>query len=111
MNRYAWMVVRAYMPAVAALLLAVIAMVWTSALGSTDLLKDLVPYAKWVAPAALLAALISGGIATLRLWRWQRGQAPVCEGCGGPLRPLRNGSRKCLSCGAVNAPRQEAKET
>lgn len=104
MNRYGWMVVRAYMPALAALLLAVIAMFWTSTLGNTGALKGLVPYAKWIAPIALLAALLGGGIATARLWRWKRGQVPVCKRCGGPLAKLRHGACKCRSCGIRQTP-------
>jgi hypothetical protein len=103
MNRYGWMVVRAYLPAVAALLLAVLAMFWTSAFGNIDALKTWVPYAKWLPPVALLLALVSGGIATLRMWRWQRGQEPACSGCGGALGRLRHAPtgdyRKCLCCG------------
>lgn len=104
MNRYGWMVVRAYMPAVAALLLAVVAMFWTSLLGSTGPLKGLVPYSKWIVPIALLAALLGAGIATARLWRWKRGQVPVCKACGGPLGKLHRGACKCRSCGARQAP-------
>mgnify|MGYP001285256275 FL=1 len=107
MNRYGWMVVRAYLPAVAALLLAVLAMFWTSAVGSIDALNALVPYAKWITPIALLAALVSGGITTLRMWHWQRGETPACKGCGGALGRLRHAPtgdyRKCLCCGGKHS--------
>ena len=103
MNRYAWMLFRAYLPAMVFLAVAVGAMLWTSALGDIELLKNLVPYSKWLPPIALLAALLAGGIATLRMWRWQRGEEPACTGCGGALGRVRHSPtgdyRKCLCCG------------
>ena len=103
MNRYGWMVVRAYMPALVALALAVVAMLWTSLFGHSANLNVLVPYAKWIPPFALLAALIAGLLTTLRLWHWQSGKVAKCHGCGGPLGRLHHGThgdyRKCLGCG------------
>lgn len=108
MNRYAWMVVRAYLPALLALALAVIGMTWTSVSGNVHALSPLVPYVKWLPPIALLAALVAGLVATLRLWRWQSGKTPLCAGCGGPLGRLQQGPqgsyRKCLACGARQPP-------
>ena len=60
MNRYGWMVVRAYLPALIALALAVVAMVWTSLFNHSASLNGLVPYAKWIPPFALLGALVAG---------------------------------------------------
>lgn len=104
MNRYAWMLFRAYLPALVCLAVAVGGMVWTSALGSMDVSRNLVLYAKWIPPVALLAALVSGGIATLRMWRWQRGEEPACAGCGGALGRVQHSAsgdyRKCLACGS-----------
>ncbi|MEO8367404.1 MAG: hypothetical protein ABI538_14510 [Pseudoxanthomonas sp.] len=103
MNRYGWMVVRAYLPALVALALAVLAMLWTSLFGHSDTFKVLVPYAKWLPPLALLAALVAGLVSTLRLWRWQSGKEAKCNGCGGVLGRLQHGAqgdyRKCLACG------------
>ncbi len=103
MNRFGWMVLRAYLPAMVALLLAMAAMVWTSLLGQQVTAPALAVLLRWLPPLALLAALVAGAIATLRMWRWQHGQTPVCRGCGGLLGKLRHGAqgdyRKCLACG------------
>ena len=103
MNRYGWMVVRAYLPALVALAAAVVCMLWTSLFGGLSHLHALVPYVKWLPPAFLLAALVTGLISTLRLWNWKSGKAPRCAGCGGPLSRLHHGAqgdfRKCLACG------------
>ncbi|MET0582291.1 MAG: hypothetical protein ABWX88_05030 [Pseudoxanthomonas sp.] len=103
MNRYGWMVVRAYLPALAALAAAAVCMLWTSLFGSFQSLHLLVPYVKWLPPVFLLAALVTGLTATLRLWRWKSGETPRCAGCGGPLGGLHHGKqgdyRKCLACG------------
>ena len=103
MNRYGWMLLRAYLPALVALVVAIACMLLTSLVGSVAMLRALVPYAKWLPPLFLLAALVAGLIATLGLWRWQRDQAPTCTSCSGPLGRLRHGpngdTRKCLACG------------
>ena len=107
MNRFGWMMLRAYLPALGALVLAVMAMLWTSLFGSIDSLHVAVPYVKWLPPLFLLAALVAGLIATLRMWRWRTGQLPVCAGCGGPLGRVRHSPqgdmRKCLACGGHQA--------
>ncbi|RYE89868.1 MAG: hypothetical protein EOO78_32480 [Oxalobacteraceae bacterium] len=107
MNRFGWMVVRAYLPALVALVLAVVCMLWTSLFGSVAWLHALVPYMKWLPPVFLLAALATGLAATLRLWRWQHGATPTCTGCGGPLGRLQHAAhgdyRKCLACGGKQA--------
>jgi hypothetical protein len=104
MNRYGWMVVRAYLPALAALAAAVVCMLWTSLFSGVSTLHSLVPYVKWLPPLFLLAALVTGLVATLRLWNWKSGKAPRCVGCGGPLGSLHHGVqgnfRKCLACGS-----------
>ena len=103
MDRYGWMVVRAYLPALLALAVAVLAMGWTSLFGHNAALNALASYAKWVPPFALLAALIAGLYSTLRLWHWKSGKTPRCRGCDGPLGRLHHGPkgdcRKCLACG------------
>lgn len=103
MNRYGWMVVRAYLPALAALAAAVVCMLWTSLFGGVESLHLLVPYVRWLPPVFLLAALVTGLVATLRLWNWKSGKTPRCAGCGGPLSALHHGAqgdyRKCLACG------------
>ncbi len=103
MNRYGWMVLRAYLPALIALALALLAMLWTSLFNHSTMLNGLVDYAKWIPPFALLAALVAGLVPTLRLWHWKNGKTLRCRGCDGPLGRLRHGPqgdyRKCLACG------------
>lgn len=107
MNRYGWILLRAYLPAAAALVFAIAFMFWTSVADNVSVLSGWVPWLKWLPPLALLVSLVSGGIATLRMWRWQRGELPTCAGCKGPLGRLRHGSqgnyRKCLACGGRQA--------
>ncbi len=103
MNRYTWILLRAYLPATVLLLVAIGAMVWTSVAVNVDALGSWVRVLKWLPPVALLAALVFAGIATLRMWRWQRGDAPTCAGCKGPLGRLHQGRagayRDCIACG------------
>lgn len=107
MNRYGWILLRAYLPAAVALVFAIAFMFWTSVASNVDALNGWVPWVKWLPPLALLVALVSGGIATVRMWRWQRGESSVCANCQGPLGGLRRGPhgdyRKCLACGARQA--------
>ena len=107
MNRYGWMVVRVYTPAVIALGVALAAMIVTFFFSSTAALNGLTPYLTWVTPIALLVALVAGGIATMRMWHWQSGKVPACRGCKGPLGRLQHGEhgdyRKCLACGGNQA--------
>jgi len=106
MNRYSRILLRAYLPAALALACAVALMWLTSLLGSIDATRSWVPVAKWLPLLALLAALLSGTLATWRTWRWQRGGAKVCAACGGPLDSVHRGAdgpwQRCQSCGAVH---------
>ena len=108
MNRYGRILLRAYLPAVAALLFAIAFTVLTSVAGSVNAFDSGVPVVTWMSPLALLVAMISGGIAMMRMWRRQRGQSPVWAGCLGPLGDVRHGpqgnDRKCLAYGCKQAP-------
>ncbi len=68
----------------------------------STLLAGIYAVARWGPALAIAASVILGFVATVRLWRWDQGRAPlVCE-CGGLLgreRPGRFGAyRKCLAC-------------
>lgn len=108
MDRFGWMVVRAYLPALLALVLAVVCMFWTSLFGEFAPLRALVPWTKWLPPILLLAALVAGLATTLRLWRWKQGELPVCPGCGGPMGRVHHAAggdwRKCQACGGKQCP-------
>ena len=104
MNRYAWILLRAYLPATVLLLVAIGTMLWISVAGNVDMLSGWVSFLRWLPPVALLAALVAAAVATLRMWRWQRGDAPTCAACKGPLGRLHHGRagdyRTCVACGA-----------
>ncbi len=65
------------------------------------------------ADAAFAVALGMLGLFFWRLYAWERGTAPACMVCGGPLGRLRDGKvyygkqladyRKCYNCGTPNA--------
>ncbi len=105
MNRYGWILVRAYLPAAVALACAGAFMLLTSLLGSLEATRGLVPFAKWLPLVALLAALLSATIATVRTWRWQRAGARFCAACNGPLGGVEAADdgpiQQCLACGAT----------
>lgn len=103
MNRYAWILLRAYLPAAVLLLVAVGTMAWISLAGNVHMFRGSVPVLRWLPPLALLAALVAAAVATLRMWRWQRGDAPSCAACKGPLGRLHRDDggqyRRCVACG------------
>ena len=105
MNRYTSILIRAYLPAAVLLLVAIGAMVWTSVAVNVNMFSGWVGVLRWLPPIALLAALVMGVVATLRMWRWQRADAAKCAGCAGSMGPLQHGPngdyRSCMACGAV----------
>lgn len=105
MNRYTSILLRAYLPAAALLLVSIGAMVWTSVAGNIQFLNGWVGALRWLPPIALLAALVLAAVATLRMWRGQRGDGSSCASCGGAMGRLQHGRdgayRSCTSCGAV----------
>ena len=104
MERWSRMVLRLYAPAAGALLLAVVAMVLLEVIRHSPTVAGMYGVMRWMPVLAVLAALVTGGAATLRLWHWKRSDAvPVCE-CGGMLGRVRGAPnaryRSCLACGA-----------
>lgn len=102
MDRWTWMFARMYSPAIGALVIGLLLMLPVGMIRESELLAGVHAMARWVPPLAILASLILGLIATVRLWRWDQGRSLlVCE-CGGLLgreRPGRFGAyRKCLAC-------------
>jgi hypothetical protein len=105
-NRWDWMAVRAYLPAVGALLAAAISTWALSGWHDSPLLAGIAQVARWVPLVALGATVALVVAPTYRLLRWRRGEGPHCPSCGGPLGHERDGYRgrsgsyrKCYACG------------
>lgn len=106
MDRWNWVAVRAYAPAVFALLVAVVSMAVLSHWQANPLLAGFVAIGRWVPLLALAATIGLLVVPSYRLWRWQRGEGLDCPRCGGPLGHERAGYtsrggayRRCYACG------------
>lgn len=106
MDRWDWMAIRAYAPAVGALVFAAVAMIVVTGWQANPSLTGFVEIGRWV---SLLGLAVTGWLVaapTYRLLRWQRGAGPCCPNCDGPLGHERAGYanrggayRKCYACG------------
>lgn len=106
MERWGWMAIRAYAPAVGVSVFTVVAMIVVSGWESSPLLAGIVQAGRWVLLLALATTVWLFAVPTYRLWRWYRGDTPCCTTCGGPLGREREGYRsrgsayrRCYSCG------------
>jgi hypothetical protein len=104
MDRWDWMYVRAYAPAVGALVIAVIGAKVAATLQGHPLLVGLADTAKWIPVGALAVAALLTTWTTYRIWQAHNGRGLLCE-CGGllgreqPGRADRGGPfRRCLAC-------------
>lgn len=110
MDRWDWMAIRAYAPAVAALLFAVVSMFMLSRVPDSPMAQGLVQGFGWVPLLGLVAATGLFVAPTYRLVQWHRGMGPSCPVCSGPLGHKHTGRarmggayRRCYGCGkAVN---------
>lgn len=105
MDRWSWMPIKAYAPAVAALLFAALSMNIVSDLQVSPLLIGFVRILSWVPLLGLAAAAWLIAMPTFRLWCWHRGGIS-CPTCSGPLGREREGYasrggayRRCYVCG------------
>ncbi|UWX04165.1 hypothetical protein H1235_01980 [Pseudoxanthomonas sp. NC8] len=103
MSRWDWMAVRAYLPAVFALVVAFVSSLVLSRWQASPYLAPLASSLGWVPYAALAAGGVHGLWVTVRLWRAQYGVGLLCE-CGGLLGAERRGRwgdliRTCRACG------------
>lgn len=103
MDRWTWMMVRMYAPALGALALGLLLMLPLGMLRKSPVLAGVYAMARLAPALAIAASVILGLIATVRLWRWNQGRSQlVCE-CGGLLGRERPGPfgayRTCLACG------------
>ncbi len=106
MDRWNWMALRAYAPAVVTLLVAVGSSVVVSGWQSHPLLAGYVQIGRWVPLVALGATVCLWVAPTYRLVRWHQNKGPTCPKCGGPLGHERIGHarmggayRRCYACG------------
>ena len=104
MDRWNWMLVRAYAPSMA-LTLAAMLLVWLLPKNTDNpFLAVFSDIFRWLPLITLAMGLVLTLWTTFRLWRWQQGDALTCE-CGGLLGRERPGIRgrtdyrKCLACG------------
>ena len=101
MDRWSWMLLRAYAPTIVSLVLAIVVTTAIGRIDATPLLAALLSPAKWIVLAALGFAVAHGGWMTYRLWRADRGEGFICD-CGGLLSPEIHGRygpyRKCMAC-------------
>jgi len=102
MDRWTWMMVRMYAPALGALALGLLLMLPLGTLQESPVLAGVYAMVRWLPALAIAVSVTVALVATLRLWRWDQGRSVlVCE-CGGLLgreRPGRFGAyRKCLAC-------------
>lgn len=106
MDRWGWVALRAYGPAVFVLLAAVTGSIMLSHWPTSPLLAGFAGIARW---APMLALVVVAGLAvapTYRILQWQRGEHLSCPSCGGPLGHERIGRarmggeyRRCYACG------------
>ncbi|WP_417471557.1 hypothetical protein [Luteimonas mephitis] len=104
------MAVRAYAPAVVALVVAMVSMAVLWSWQSNPQLAGFVQIGRWLPLLALVATFGLLVAPTYRLLRWHRGRGPCCPVCSGPLGHERAGHarmggayRRCYACGkAVN---------
>ena len=106
-HRLGRMLLMAYLPAVVALAATIACMVWLAVLGNDADKAMLWGATHWLPLVGVVLAVVFGLAATLRLWRWQKGDtAQACTGCGGLLGRRREGPegpyRQCLACGRPN---------
>ena len=106
MDRWTWVVIRAYWPAVVMLVIAVVSAALLSSLPTSPLLAGVAVLGRWV-PLLALAATVGLWLGpTYRLVQWERGKGPECPRCLGPLGHERAGYasrggayRQCYMCG------------
>lgn len=102
MNRWIWMALKMYAPMALVLVVAVVLSVMVSNLSEIPMVAGLASEARWLPMVAVVVALGFFLSASYRLWRWDRGQGPICNDCGGVLGHEREGRygtyRRCLAC-------------
>jgi hypothetical protein len=106
MTHMHWMAFRMYLPTLACLLLAFASTWLLSGWEQSVYLAPLGDALRWVPYGLLGLATLLGVVASVRLMRWESGDALICR-CGGLLGGEREGRfgayRKCMGCGRKRA--------
>ncbi len=102
MDRWTWMMVRMYAPALGALAAGLLLMLPLGMLRESPVLAWVYAMARWLPALAIAVAVTLALVATLRIWRWDQGHSHLVCDCGGLLGRERDGRfgqyRKCLAC-------------
>lgn len=95
--------IRAYWPAIVAVVASLLAMAVLSPLRDSQLTAGFFETLRWLPLGGLAFALLYGGWVTFRLAQAEHGHGHLCPRCGGPLGHERDGRygdyRQCLACG------------
>jgi len=104
MDRWTVMALKIFMPSICFGLLALLLVFMAPDQTINPLIRPFAEMYLWLSLGAMLAALGFGIFSAYSLWRWQRGEALMCN-CGGLLGRERPGIRgrtdyrTCLACG------------
>lgn len=102
MDRWTWMMVWMYAPALGAFALGLLLMVPLGMLRESPVLAGVYAMVRWLPALAIAVSVTLALGATLRLWRWDQGRSALICDCGGLLGRERDGRfglyRKCLAC-------------
>jgi len=106
MDRWDWVGIRAFGPAIAVGVVAVVSLVAFSRLTVSPYLAGVIDALRWVPFLTLAWSLWLVLAPAYRLWQWHRGVGLSCPHCAGPLGHERSGYasrggayRRCYACG------------
>ena len=106
MDRWDWVAIRAYWPAVVVLVGSFASFAIFSQIPQASPLSGVLSLLKFVPLGGLAASAFLIVAPTYRILRWQKHAGPDCPPCGGPLGFERLGSqrmggayRQCYACG------------
>lgn len=109
MTRLDWMYLKACLPAGVVAVGAFVIALKLKDLQGSPAFAAIGAWAPWVALAGFGVALAMVAAPTWRLWRWERGEGPMCRRCGGPMGHEIDGRygpyRRCLACSSNTAAR------
>lgn len=104
MNRWTFMVIKAYIPAFFAFSLAFGAKLFANRALESSYLMGFYSPISWASVAIFGIGVMWALYISIQLWRWSEGKGDSCH-CGGMLGAVRDGIRgrsdyrKCMACG------------